>query len=112
MTLLCRNCGAVLQHTFVDLGASPLANSYVEASAVDMEPFYPLHVFVCEGCFLVQLPAVTRAENIFVDYAYFSSFSKSVLDHARDYVAMAVDRFNLDERHQVVELASNDGYLL
>jgi SAM-dependent methyltransferase len=112
MTLSCRNCGADLQHTFVDLGASPLANSYVDASAVDMEPFYPLHVFICERCFLVQLPAVTRAESIFGDYAYFSSYSKSVLDHARDYVAMVVDRFNLDQRHQVVELASNDGYLL
>jgi hypothetical protein len=113
MTVPCRNCRAELAHTFVDLGASPLANSYVERqSALNMEPFYPLHAFVCDQCFLVQLPAVTRAESIFTDYAYFSSYSDSVLAHSRGYVDMMVDRFGFGGGHQVVELASNDGYLL
>lgn len=113
MTIRCRNCDAELTSTFVDLGASPLANTYVEAkSALAMEPFYPLHAFVCHECFLVQVPAVTTAHNIFSEYAYFSSYSESVLAHSREYVARMVDRFGFGSDHQVVELASNDGYLL
>ena len=114
MTVPCRNCNAELRHTFVDLGPSPLANSYVEPDrALEAEPFYSLHAFVCDQCFLVQLPAVTKAENIFSDsYAYFSSYSDTVLAHSRAYVAMMMDRFGYGGGHQVVELASNDGYLL
>ena len=112
--LVCRFCASPLEHTFVDLGASPLANSYLppEAEFV-MEPFYALHAFVCGECFLVQLPEVERPEAMFnADYAYFSSYSESVLEHSRVYVAAMVDRFGFNARHQVIEIASNDGYLL
>jgi len=111
--LACRSCGRPLAHTFVDLGVSPLANSYLEPADLDrMEPFYPLHVRVCEECLLVQLPAVESAAAIFGDYAYFSSFSDSWLDHARRYVEAMTARFGLGAGSQVIEVASNDGYLL
>jgi SAM-dependent methyltransferase len=112
--LTCRFCATPLEHSFVDLGASPLANSYVPPEAVlEMEPFYALHAYVCDRCWLVQLPAVERRESIFnADYAYFSSYSKSVLEHSKAYVAAMVDRFGFGADHQVVEIASNDGYLL
>ena len=112
--LICRFCATPLEHSFVDLGASPLANSYVPPEAVlAMEPFYALHAYVCHACWLVQLPAVERREAIFnAEYAYFSSYSESVLAHSRAYVEMMVERFGFDARHQVVEIASNDGYLL
>lgn len=110
---LCRFCGAALRHTFVDLGVSPLSNSYLKRDELNrMEPFYPLHARVCEQCFLVQLGEFESPENIFSDYAYFSSYSESWLRHARDYTNLARERFNLDERSQVIEIASNDGYLL
>jgi SAM-dependent methyltransferase len=109
----CRNCGTVLQHTFVDLGLSPLANSYLKASQLSrMEPFYPLHVWVCHECFLVQLDTVIGPEELFSDYAYFSSYSDSWLDHARTYADSVVTRFNLNHDSRIVEIASNDGYLL
>lgn len=109
----CRFCAAPLQHTFVDLGMSPLCESFVEADRLNhMEPFYPLHVWVCDACFLVQLQEYVCPENIFSHYAYFSSYSDSWLAHARAYVEMAIDRFSLDAGHHVVEIASNDGYLL
>jgi SAM-dependent methyltransferase len=109
----CRSCGAGLSTTFVDLGMAPLANSYVAAGdLLDPEVTYPLHVFVCDACLLVQLPAVTTAESIFSDYAYFSSYSDSWLDHARRYVEETSRRFQVGADHQVVEIASNDGYLL
>ena len=109
----CRFCAAVLRHTFVDLGMSPLAESWVKpADANKMEPFYPLHVYVCERCFLVQLEEFESPDHIFSDYAYFSSYSESWLRHAKAYVDMAVQRFHLDRDSQVVEIASNDGYLL
>src|SRR5689334_17642828 len=109
----CRSCGATLTHTFVDLGMSPLANSYVAPSQVDeVERFYPLHVRVCADCFLVQLPAVAKPEEIFSDYAYFSSYSDSWLDHAKKYTDCVADRFELNAKSWVVEIASNDGYLL
>jgi SAM-dependent methyltransferase len=103
-----------LQYSFVDLGASPLANSYVPADRMlEMEPFYSLHAFVCDECFLVQLPEVAVRESIFnADYTYFSSYSQSVLDHARTYVDLMVERFGIDKTRRVVEVASNDGYLL
>jgi SAM-dependent methyltransferase len=110
---VCRSCGAVLRHTFVDLGMTPLANSYVKPGNFQkMEPFFPLHVFVCDRCWLVQLREFESPENIFGDYAYFSSYSDSWLDHARRYVDMIVPRLGLDSRSLVVEIASNDGYLL
>jgi 2-polyprenyl-3-methyl-5-hydroxy-6-metoxy-1,4-benzoquinol methylase len=92
---------------------SPLCESYVPAERLDaMEPFYPLTVLVCEHCLLVQLREYVRAEEIYSEYAYFSSYSDSWLDHARRYVEMAIDRFRLGPDKQVVEVASNDGYLL
>jgi len=109
----CRFCGSALRHTFVDLGVSPLANNFLKSDQLDMmEPFYPLHVRVCEECFLVQLPMVVRPEEIFTDYPYFSSYSDTWLEHARGYVDMAIERFALNEHCRVVEIASNDGYLL
>ncbi len=112
-TACCRSCGARLRHTFVDLGMSPLANSYVKPSQLNtMEPFYPLHAFICHECFLVQLDAVTRPEEIFSDYAYFSSYSESWLEHAKSYVDAVTNRFALNHDSHIVEIASNDGYLL
>jgi len=102
-----------LRETFVDLGMSPLANSYLtDAQLNQPEPFYPLHVFVCVQCLLVQLEPVTTPENIFSDYAYFSSYSESWLKHARAYTESVTKRFGLNDRSWVVEIASNDGYLL
>ena len=109
----CRFCSAPLRHTFVDLGMSPLCESYVPAERLgEMEPFYPLHVRVCEHCLLVQLEELVAPEEIFTEYAYFSSYSDSWVAHARDYVDSVVERFGLGADSQVVELASNDGYLL
>ena len=109
----CRFCTAPLRHTFVDLGMSPLCESYVPAERVgSVEAFYPLHARVCESCLLVQLEEFVAAEDIFTEYAYFSSYSDSWVAHARDYVDMAVRRFGLSSESLVVELASNDGYLL
>ncbi len=109
----CRFCGTELTHTFVDLGATPLANSYLKPENLDnAEPFFSLHVRVCAECFLVQLPALETPENIFTDYLYFSSFSKSWLEHAKNYCDKMTARFGLNENSQVVEIASNDGYLL
>jgi hypothetical protein len=109
----CRFCAAPLRHTFVDLGMSPLCESYVPAGRVNaMEPFYPLHVRICERCLLVQLEQSVAPDEIFSEYAYFSSYSDSWVEHARAYVEMAVQRFELNANSLVVELASNDGYLL
>jgi hypothetical protein len=109
----CRFCSAPLRHTFVDLGMSPLCESYVPAERLGaMEPFYPLKVHVCEHCLLVQLEEFVAPEDIFTEYAYFSSYSDSWVAHAHDYVEMAVERFGLGPDSLVVELASNDGYLL
>ena len=109
----CRFCGATLAHTFVDLGMSPLCESYVPADKLDqMEPFYPLCVRVCDRCFLVQVREYVRAEDIYSHYAYFSSYSDSWLEHARRYVEAMIERFGLGPQSQVVEVASNDGYLL
>ena len=109
----CRFCGRELRHTLVDLGMSPLCETYPgPADLNSMEPYYPLHVYVCEGCFLVQLQEYEKAENIFSDYAYFSSYSDSWLRHSRDYCRKMKDRFGLNAGSRVVEVASNDGYLL
>ncbi|MBI5584188.1 MAG: class I SAM-dependent methyltransferase [Deltaproteobacteria bacterium] len=110
---LCRSCGQVLKHTFVDLGMSPLCESYVGPEQLNaMEPFYPLHVYVCGQCFLVQLDEYVSPENIFSEYAYFSSYSDTWLDHARNYVTMISERLGLHAGSRVMEVASNDGYLL
>lgn len=109
----CRFCGHELTNTFVDLGLSPLSNEYVTKENLSKgQQFYPLHVMVCEECFLVQALEYEKPENIFSDYKYFSSYSKSWLEHARKYVDMIVERLKLDEESQVIEIASNDGYLL
>jgi SAM-dependent methyltransferase len=109
----CRLCGSDLTQTFVDLGMSPPCESYVEASALDVgEMFYPLHVRICSSCLLVQLPAYVAGEDIFSHYAYFSSYSDSWVAHAKRYVQTALVRLNLAEDSFVVEVASNDGYLL
>ncbi|MBN1513095.1 MAG: methyltransferase domain-containing protein [Phycisphaerae bacterium] len=109
----CRSCGTPLHHTFVDLGMSPLCESFRTAEQLNqMEPFYPLHVRVCERCFLVQLEEYVKPEDIFTEYAYFSSYSDSWLRHAGRYVDMIAQRLALDKTSQVIELASNDGYLL
>jgi SAM-dependent methyltransferase len=110
---VCRFCQAPLRHTFVDLGMSPLCESYVSSENLNrMEPFYPLHVFVCSQCFLVQLQEYVAAEDIYTEYAYFSSYSDSWLKHAKNYVEMITHRLGIGTSHLVVELASNDGYLL
>src|SRR3954470_3321478 len=112
-TSTCRFCGTPLRHTFADLGMSPLANAYLPPERVNaMEPFFPLHALVCSRCLLVQLEEFESPEAIFSDYAYFSSFSTSWLDHSRRYVEMAIERFGLGADSHVVEIASNDGYLL
>lgn len=109
----CRFCETPLRHTFADLGMSPLANSYLKpAQLQQMEPFYPLHVYVCKVCYLVQLPVFESPEEIFSDYAYFSSYSESWLKHAKTYTDLMVGRFGFNSHSQVIEIASNDGYLL
>jgi SAM-dependent methyltransferase len=109
----CRSCGAALELTVVDLGKSPLCESILSADKLEaVEPFYPLHVRVCERCWLAQLPAFVSPEEIFDEYAYFSAYSDSWVEHARAYVEMITDRLGLTPESLVIELASNDGYLL
>ena len=109
----CRMCGAQLTRTFVDLGMSPLCESYVPEDRLDeAEIFYPLHVRICDACLLVQLPAYVPGEEIFSDYAYFSSYSDSWVAHARRYAHAMIDRLSLTSASLVTEVASNDGYLL
>ena len=109
----CRFCAAPLELTVVDLGMSPLCESFLRPDQIrQMEPFYPLHVFACETCYLVQLEAFVPPDEIFTEYAYFSAYSSSWVDHARRYVEMIRARLELGSDDLVVELASNDGYLL
>jgi SAM-dependent methyltransferase len=113
MTASCRFCSAPLEYVFCDLGMSPLANAYLETEQLQLaESFYPLRVFVCAQCFLVQLEEFESPQEIFGDYAYFSSYSDSWLDHCRIYTQQMRERLDLNEGSQVIELASNDGYLL
>jgi len=110
---VCRFCGADLNISFVDLGMSPFSNAYLPPEKLgEKENFYPLHAYVCENCFLVQLEEFETPEQIFGDYAYFSSYSESWLKHARGYTEQMISRFALGNQHQIVEIASNDGYLL
>lgn len=109
----CRFCDTELRHTLVDLGNTPLANSYLsDEAAARLEKSYPLHARVCHNCMLVQVESVVSAEEIFSDYAYFSSFSTSWVEHCKRYVDAIIERQALDTKSFVVELASNDGYLL
>jgi len=109
----CRFCGAPLRTSFVDLGSTPLCQTHIAPEQLaDMEPFYPLHAYVCDGCFLVQLQQFVSPADIFSEYAYFSSYSVSWVEHARRYADDMVSRFGLGPASRVVEIASNDGYLL
>ena len=110
----CRFCNNTLTNEFVDLGFSPPSNSYLKASELnEPETYFPLRIMVCEKCFLVQIDEFAKHNDIFnADYAYFSSFSTSWLAHAKAYTQMMVERFGYNEQSQVVEIASNDGYLL
>lgn len=109
----CLFCGTPLRHTLVDLGTSPLCESYVPADRFEhAEPFYPLHAYVCESCFLVQLKQFVSAESIFSEYAYFSSYATSWVEHMRRYAEEISARLSLGKESLVVEVASNDGYLL
>ena len=109
----CRFCNAQLVHTLCDLGMSPLCESILAADETNqMEPFYPLKVWVCHKCLLVQLEQYVSAEHIFTEYAYFSAFSTAWLEHAKSYVSMITERLGLGAKSHVIELASNDGYLL
>jgi SAM-dependent methyltransferase len=109
----CRGCGTRVTRRIVDLGLTPLANSYLDAAQLARpEPRYPLQVFICERCLLVQLEALVSPEELFSDYAYFSSYSSTWLAHARRFADAATARFALSASSKVVEVASNDGYLL
>jgi len=109
----CRFCGSKLEHIFVDLGVSPLVQSFLSSDQLNqMEPFYPLQVFVCATCFLVQLHEFVAPENIFSDYLYFASYSDTWLAHAKRYTDEMVRRFPISNNSLVIEIASNDGYLL
>jgi hypothetical protein len=109
----CRLCGEPLSRTFVDLGMSPLCESYIPAERLDEpETFYPLHVRLCASCLLVQLPVYVSGEQIFSHYAYFSSYSDSWVAHAKRYADAMIDRLGLNSGSLVTEVASNDGYLL
>ena len=110
---LCRFCATPLEHTFADLGMSPLSNAYVDPDHLNSgESFYPLHAYVCAACLLVQVEMFETADRIFDNYAYFSSYSDTWVAHARRFVEMTIARFGLTTTSFVVEVASNDGYLL
>src|SRR6516225_2230954 len=109
----CRFCGTPLGYTFVDLGLSPLSESYRRQDQLnEPDTFYPLHVYVCESCFLVQLEEFVAPEHIFTEYAYFSSYADSWLKHCSNYVDRISARLGLGAKSLAVELASNDGHLL
>src|SRR5262245_3141329 len=113
MSTACRFCSSPLEAVFADLGMSPLANSFVSPEQGNrMERFYPLRALVCSECFLVQLEEYESPDHIFSDYAYFSSYSSSWLEHSKLYVDAMIARFRFDRSSKVVEIASNDGYLL
>jgi SAM-dependent methyltransferase len=111
--LNCRFCGQMLRHTFADLGMSPLCQTHITAAQLNqMEPYYPLHAYVCEHCFLVQLAQFVAPQEIFSEYAYFSSFADSWVEHARHYCELASTSLGITRSSLVMEIASNDGYLL
>ena len=108
----CRFCAAPLDFTLIDLGVQPLANSYVDPASATEEPRFPLRVCVCRNCFLAQTDVTPPPETIFKHYAYLSSQSASWVEHARSYALQSIERFRLYSNSLVVEIASNDGYLL
>ena len=109
----CRFCGTKIEHSFVDLGMSPLCQTHIKPEQLNsMEPFYPLHAYVCTNCYLVQLDEYVTPDEIFSDYDYFSSYSTSWVAHAKKYVDMISDRLSLCSDSLAMEIASNDGYLL
>ena len=108
----CRFCGADLKEVFVDLGKTPPANSFLTYEQIEKEEFLPLCVYVCRECFLVQIQEFKNPLELFNEYAYFSSYSDSWLKHARNYVNMMIKRFDLNKNCKIIEIASNDGYLL
>ena len=110
----CRHCAKELEHTFIDLGSAPPSNSFLTENTVnESEKCYPLRVLICDGCWLVQTEDFVGAGEIFsADYAYFSSYSSSWLEHARAYVESVISQFDLTKESTVVEIAANDGYLL
>src|SRR5580765_6846574 len=110
----CRFCKTALKHVFIDLVNSPASNSFLTKEQLnEPEVFYPLKVFTCHNCFLVQVDEYKKSGDIFnSEYAYFSSYSTSWLQHAKKYTGLMTERFELNETSQVIELASNDGYLL
>lgn len=113
INIKCRFCETPLKYTFVDLGMSPPSNSYLTVENLNqMEPYYPLHAYVCENCFLVQLPEYQTPAQIFSDYAYFSSYSETWLKHAQEYTEMMIAKFGYNSRSLIVEIASNDGLSL
>src|SRR6185369_11294049 len=110
----CRFCKTELAHLFIDLGNSPPSNSFLsEEQLNEPEIFYPLKVYVCHDCFLVQVDEYKKSDAIFnSEYVYFSSYSKTWLEHAKNYTELMIDRFGFDKGSQIIEIASNDGYLL
>src|SRR4030042_5684725 len=109
----CRFCKTELKHLFVSLGSLPLSNAFLTKEQLNkIEPFYPLNVYACSNCFLVQVEEFETPENIFSDYAYFSSYSDTWLKHAKDYVDKMINLFGFNNQSYIVEIASNDGYLL
>lgn len=109
----CRFCNKQLKYIFADLGVSPMANAYLTTEQINqMEPFFPLRAYVCEGCFLVQLSVFQSSDEIFSEYAYFSSYSDSWLQHVKQYTESMIERFGFGIKSQIIEIASNDGYLL
>ena len=109
----CRFCKNPLKHMFVDLGNTPLANSYLtKESDFEMEKEIPLNALLCEKCFLIQIDEYEKPQNIFNNYAYFSSYSTSWLEHIKKFVIDTIEKFNISNNDQIIEIASNDGYLL
>lgn len=111
--LTCLNCGTQLKHTFADLGTSPLCNEIIKPDQLNEgQTSYPLHTYVCDECFLVQVGKCVSPQKIYEDYSYFSSYSDSWLHHAEQYVDFMMDQYDINRESFVVEIASNDGYLL
>ena len=109
----CRFCNSSLTNIFLDLGMSPMANSFLKSTELDTkEPHYPLCSYVCSNCFLVQLDEFEKPQEIFSNYAYFSSFSTTWIDHVKEFVNQLINQFKIDKEKHVIEIASNDGYLL
>jgi len=110
---VCRCCASTIKDIFLDLGKTPLANSFLKKSNLKKkEKVYPLKTYVCKNCFLVQLPKYSNPQKIFSEYAYFSSYSSDWLNHAKNYVKIITKKLKLNSQHMVIEIASNDGYLL